>query len=82
MTSLKLNPKTARKTSSFPCRCLLFAKLLSAVPSYSDETNFTKYPHRFSTSVQRVDFIDTLRGIVCTIPLFMEKSEPIVEKNE
>ena len=44
--------KTARKTSSFPCRCLLFAKSFSAVPSYSDENDFTKYTLRFSVSAQ------------------------------
>ncbi len=34
-----------------PCHCLLFAKLSSAVPSYGDENNFTKYPFVLSKSV-------------------------------
>ncbi len=45
--SAYINEITARKTSSFPCGCLLFAKSFSTVPLYSDENDFTKYNFLF-----------------------------------
>ena len=52
--------KTARETSSFPCGCLLSAKLNSNVPAYADEFNLAKYNFLFRTLPVCRQFVDTL----------------------
>ncbi len=75
----KSNLKTVRETSSFPYRCLLFAKSFSGVPVYADENDFVKYICVFRHLPQRVDFIDTLTGLPEGSPVLHNKKRTEIQ---